>query len=701
MSLLILSSGQDKYESASLMEVDESNLPQSAQVQGLQNPASFSNSIMPTISIPKNSEIALKHISFYRNGYYTIGANMTFSVYVGEQLLQQGRKSTVIAAKALKDVTSFPIPIPLDQGVYTEAQLALMMERNLNRYISYPPYFDNIWCLPAGVQKDGTTKYGFIWNFDNGAANAKTSYHASMGTVVKSRQETGDFVWDGTSTYTTTATSILENNSAIMEGRPLDIIGGAMDWDVSACTGGWYIGFTRPTANDGREQPKSFGGGNIFYDYLIRYDQATWEDTEKTVRMYHCVIVDGNQTMREVEYYNNTDAHFTPNLSSYNSGGGSPYDTHVHMYSGAPAALAALRGAPSAVSMQVFGEDMRITVTADGKTFVLTDSRLCIAGNANVLAQTPTRNMFMKPTGTTCNVLYPKISLVAASETAIITKYDGIFSDNYLYPQTAEQHPDLLGATSGNSIWGRSQLTGLLQQSEICKMVDFADPYNSSLTTPQKQYVGLDGAEGETPPVRVGEGIIPAAATGDGFAVAYSTGLITMPSIGNLSRSNIAGVYSSSTTDVSSLFGFPELPQVFSTGHGSTFTYANRDTGPPPTAVIGAMYGWYLGSVDSPIVARGNYFLRCPTLTHQSFNFGKGIPSKIIGSFPNTTAGGRDYGHMDYSPNTMTYLKLNNPSEITLNELSLEIVDKNEQKVGDLGQSTTAVLHIRKSLTTD
>ena len=55
MSLLILSSGQDKYDSASLMEVDESNLPQSAQVQGLQNPASFSNSIMPTITIPKNT----------------------------------------------------------------------------------------------------------------------------------------------------------------------------------------------------------------------------------------------------------------------------------------------------------------------------------------------------------------------------------------------------------------------------------------------------------------------------------------------------------------------------------------------------------------------------------------------------------------------------------------------------------------------
>ena len=699
MSLLILSSGQDKYDSASLMEVDESNLPQSAQVQGLQNPASFSNSIMPTITIPKNSEIALKHISFYRNGYYTIGANMTFSVYVGEQLLQQGRKSTIIAAKALKDVTSFPIPIPLDQGVYTEAQLALMMERNLNRYISYPPYFDNIWCLPAGVQKDGTTRYGFIWNFDNGESHTKTSYHATMGTVVKSRQETGDFVWDGTSTYTTTATSTLQNNSAIMEGRPLDIIGGTMTWDVSACTGGWYIGLTRPTANDGREQPKSFAGGVSFFDYVIRYDDE-WADAEATVRLYHCVIADGRQLMREVEYYNNTDAHFTPNLSSYRDAGDT-YDTHAPMYAGVPQTGTTLVTAPTSVSIQVFGEDMKISVVANAIELVLTDSRLCVKSNANVLAQTPTRNMFMKPTGTTCNVLYPKIGLVAPTETAIITKYDGISSANYLYPQTAEQNTELSGATSGNSIWGRSQLTGLLQQSEICKMVDYADPYNSSLTTPQKQYVGLDGPEGATPPVRVGEGIIADVALGDGNAVAYSTGLITMPSIGNLSRSNVAGVYSSSTTDVSSLFGFPELPQVFSTGHGSTFTYADRDTGPPPTATIGAMYGWYIGSDDSPVVARGNYFLRCPTLTHQSFNFGKGIPSKILGSFPNTTAGGRDYGHMDYSPNEMTYLKLNNPSDITLNELTLEIVDKNELKVGDLAQSTVAVLHIRKSLATD
>ena len=54
---------------------------------------------------------------------------------------------------------------------------------------------------------------------------------------------------------------------------------------------------------------------------------------------------------------------------------------------------------------------------------------------------------------------------------------------------------------------------------------------------------------------------------------------------------------------------------------------------------------------------------------------------------------------MEYAPSEMTYLKLNNPNDITYNDIRLEIVDKNEEIVKDLGRSTTAVLHLRKSLT--
>ena len=87
MSLLICSSAQDKYNSVSQNAVNDRGLPVSAQAPGMQNPASFQNNINPTLTIPANSEVALKHISFYRNGFYRIMNNMSFSVYVGELLM--------------------------------------------------------------------------------------------------------------------------------------------------------------------------------------------------------------------------------------------------------------------------------------------------------------------------------------------------------------------------------------------------------------------------------------------------------------------------------------------------------------------------------------------------------------------------------------------------------------------------------------
>ena len=197
MSLLICSSSQDKYDSSSQLEVNEKNLPTSAQASGMQNPAAFQNNINPTLTIPANSEVALKSISFYRNGFFKIGKNMSFSMYIGELLARTGRKFAVVDAKSLQEVGKMPIPIPLEPGVYTEMDIALMIEQNLNRYISYPPYFDNIWCLPAGVQDDGVNEKGFVWNFNNGASHTKTSYHTDMGQDNAWQAGTDDYTWNG------------------------------------------------------------------------------------------------------------------------------------------------------------------------------------------------------------------------------------------------------------------------------------------------------------------------------------------------------------------------------------------------------------------------------------------------------------------------------------------------------------------------
>ena len=704
MSLLICSSAQDKYNSVSQNAVNDRGLPVSAQASGMQNPASFQNNINPTLTIPANSEVALKHISFYRNGFYRIMNNMSFSVYVGELLKQTARKFAVVPAVSLQEVGKMPHPIPLEEGVYDSSGLAEMIERNLKRYISYPPYFDNIWCLTAGTQDDGIYTKGFVWNFNNGASHTKTSYHTDMGQDNAWEVDTDDYTWDGgTNSYISdanagyTAADDFATNTAILEGRPFDIIGGTMTWDVSACQDGWRIGFTRPTAADGREIPRGFVlTDRGFWDYMIEYYQAPG-DASHTIRMYHSVVVDGVFTMREVEYYNNVNTDFTPNLDDVG------YTTSLeHMYSGTPTTYALLTAAPTSVSIMISGEDTTVTITANATDYILTDSRLCVVGNAVLEARTPTRNRFFKPLGTTTHALYPKISLRSAvgTQTAELTNYDGILSADYLYPQT-----DIAvdGGSSGSSLWGRSQLDGNMNQAEIVKMVDQSDPYNSSLTTAQKQYVGLDGPTGialPDPPVREGEGLIPNPAVGDGFAVAYGTGFINIPSVDGINGSDKPGVYAASTQDVSELFGFKEDPQVFNYRLGYTSTYADRGEGPPPTHTPGAFYGWYIGSANFPIIARGNYYLRCPTFTHQSSNFGKGIPSKIIAGFPNINVlTDADWGYMEYAPSEMTYLKLNNPSDITYNDITLELVDKNEEVVKDLGRSTSVILHIRKSQT--
>ena len=705
MSLLICSSAQDKYNSVSQNAVNDRGLPVSAQAPGMQNPASFQNNINPTLTIPANSEVALKHISFYRNGFYRIMNNMSFSVYVGELLKQTARKFAIVPAVSLKEVGKMPHPIPLEEGVYDGEGLAEMIERNLKRYISYPPYFDNIWCLTAGTQDDGTYTKGFVWNFNNGASHTKTSYHTDMGTVSSWNEDTDDFVWTGgTRTYVSNANAGYTefddflDNTAILEGRPFDIIGGTMTWDVSLATQGWRIGFTRPTAADGREYPRGFAlnDGVGFWDYMVEYYQKQG-DAHPTVRLYHSVVVDGAFRMKEVEYYANTNTDFTPNLDDVG------YTTTLAaMHSGAHTTGATLGADPSHISIMISGEDTTVTLTAGGTDYILTDSRLCVSGNAVAIARTPTRNRFFKPLGTTTHALYPKISLRSAvgTMTATLDKYDGISSADYLYPQVASAG---VQSSSGSSLWGRSQLDGNMNQAEIVKMVDQSDPYNSSLTTAQKQYVGLDGPTGialPDPPVRKGEGLIPNPAVGDGFAVAYGTGMITIPSVDGINGSDKPGVYAASTQDVSELFGFKEDPQVFNYRLGYTSLYADRNAGPPPTHTLGAFYGWYIGSSNHPIIARGNYYLRCPTFTHQSQNFGKGIPSKIIAGFPNINVQTEaDWGYMEYAPSEMTYLKLNNPNDITYNDITLELVDKNEEVVKDLGRSTSVILHIRKSQT--
>ena len=55
------------------------------------------------------------------------------------------------------------------------------------------------------------------------------------------------------------------------------------------------------------------------------------------------------------------------------------------------------------------------------------------------------------------------------------------------------------------------------------------------------------------------------------------------------------------------------------------------------------------------------------------------------------------YGEGFFSPSEMTYLTLNNTETLNFNDLTLELVDKNEKIIENFQKNTTITLHFRKS----
>ena len=754
MSLVVLSSAQDKYQSVgNLASSNGQVLPSSVMAPGIQNPNQFTNNINPVMTIPANSEVALKDISFYKSAAVKVGINVNMAVWIGELLRSRWG---VASNLEMRETVSTPIRIPLQPGSYTPSTFCVMLENMLNQYISYPDLFGNISVVPWSTRNDGENKTGYIFNFDRGLiGGALVDRSADMSNVYACPPSKNNFTWNqGTKTYGASA-HLFKDNIGVFTNMPLSLNGGNMTWDVSSCTSGWRISLTRPITPR-FAKPRYFSSGpqlnqadsgyaDIILEYAMRTDNG-YTDAENTFRIFHTVYDSstGNpnrQYFKEVEYYKNNKTHFTPDLDSYWVPGVNPApgvgEDHLPMYRDTPTTLTDLGTAPLTVSITVSGEDTTVKLTRaatltpwdDPEIFVMTDSRLCIKGNATLGARTPTKNRFIKPIGTSCQALYPKISLDTSGEFATLTTFNGINTDDYQYPLDKDAGVGGGGAgphfpasptgadTTGSSYYGRSRVG--VQRSQIYTQIiecDRAKPYNMGIppaTAHQKQYVGLDGPTGNNPPVRIGEGspFIPATAVGTG-SQAYVIGLITMPSADDfdvIDESGLTvftgpkGVYMiDEVSDVSDLLGFANTSFVGQTLMGQSYLYADRPTqatSAPPTNTPGAFFGWYVGSTSVPKYSDSSaVFVRCPTLTHQSYNFGKGIPSKIISTIPKSVIdSSTSYGEGFFAPNELTYLTLNNTETLNFNDLSIELVDKNERILDVFERNTTITLHFRKA----
>ena len=94
---------------------------------------------------------------------------------------------------------------------------------------------------------------------------------------------------------------------------------------------------------------------------------------------------------------------------------------------------------------------------------------------------------------------------------------------------------------------------------------------------------------------------------------------------------------------------------------------------------------------DDPELALVN----CETLTHQTYNFCRNVPSKFLYCLPRYDSRGNNNGRMFHEVKDRCYVTLNNPDPIVLNDLRTRITDKNGVTIKDLQGATAVVYHIR------
>ena len=87
-------------------------------------------------------------------------------------------------------------------------------------------------------------------------------------------------------------------------------------------------------------------------------------------------------------------------------------------------------------------------------------------------------------------------------------------------------------------------------------------------------------------------------------------------------------------------------------------------------------------------------YVRLTGLTFASHNGVTGGPSRILQPLARFTDN-KTFGRMHFVPPQRTYLKLHNPSKLTVQEVQVDIVNSNEQVVGDLLDYTFVSLHTK------
>ena len=292
-----------------------------------------------------------------------------------------------------------------------------------------------------------------------------------------------------------------------------------------------------------------------------------------------------------------------------------------------------------AVKWEVKGEQVSCNLTkANGSVLNLIDGTGVSASNA-------------KPINMMCRFLYPKVTL-EATKFVSIDKFSGVDLKDFNYGDAS------VGATSSDD-WLFQDFWAYLQN------------------TGEEPSIGQD-YESENDHNQVG-----------GFG--DQTGLVSGQVGYALAGINLVFEETWGEDDTGDPIGY-----FYSRGINSGITYGfdNQPVALPAALTI----PWVWTSSTTPVLKNTNsLFVRLKNMTFDSANFSTSNMSKILYHIPSFSNNGESTGSLFFEPSERVYLKLNNPYEINMTTIEVDIVNSNETISQDLLGKTVVVFHIKES----
>jgi|DEB0MinimDraft_4_1074332.scaffolds.fasta_scaffold00083_13 hypothetical protein len=106
----------------------------------------------------------------------------------------------------------------------------------------------------------------------------------------------------------------------------------------------------------------------------------------------------------------------------------------------------------------------------------------------------------------------------------------------------------------------------------------------------------------------------------------------------------------------------------------------------------------FTSSSTPKLIANQSVFVRLNGLTHRSINGATGNQSQIIYHCPRFDTSGNQTGGLFFETGEKTYIDINNPTDIQVNNLGIDFVDRKERFVKSIVGSSVVCLHIRPKM---